>query len=93
MLLGEVMATTEHRGVGIVMGYFQAGSLLQSRATALLAKPVSGFRRGAHPLGALLQHHAAAVLLASLAFLVVSLVRVFTPYAIAQRLGVHPEGE
>jgi len=34
--LGEVMAMTEHRGVGTVMGYFQAGSLLTSRATTLL---------------------------------------------------------
>jgi integrase len=37
--LGEVMAMTEHRGVGTVMGYFQAGSLLTSRATTLLASP------------------------------------------------------
>lgn len=35
--LGEVMAMTEHRGVGTVMGYFQAGSLLSSRASSLLA--------------------------------------------------------
>lgn len=35
--LGEVMAMTEHRGVGTVMGYFQAGSLLSSRASRLLA--------------------------------------------------------
>jgi len=34
--LGEVMAMTEHRSVGTVMGYFQAGSLLNSRATCLL---------------------------------------------------------
>lgn len=34
--LGEVMAMTEHRSVSTVMGYFQAGSLLSSRATALL---------------------------------------------------------
>jgi integrase len=34
--LGEVMAMTEHRGVATVMGYFQAGSLLTSRATDLL---------------------------------------------------------
>jgi integrase len=33
--LGEVMAMTEHRSVGTVMGYFQAGSLLGSRASAL----------------------------------------------------------
>jgi len=37
--LGEVMAMTEHRGVGTVMGYFQAGSLMTSRATTLLASP------------------------------------------------------
>lgn len=37
--LGEVMAMTEHRGVGTVMGYFQAGSLLNSRATELLSAP------------------------------------------------------
>jgi integrase len=35
--LGEVMAMTEHRGVATVMGYFQAGSLLGSRATTLLS--------------------------------------------------------
>lgn len=34
--LGEVMAMTEHRSVGTVMGYFQAGALLSSRATSLL---------------------------------------------------------
>ncbi|VVM84458.1 hypothetical protein PS647_02486 [Pseudomonas fluorescens] len=37
--LGEVMAMTEHRSVGTVMGYFQAGSLLSSRATTLLTAP------------------------------------------------------
>lgn len=31
--LGEVMAMTEHRSVTTVMGYFQAGSLLNSKAT------------------------------------------------------------
>jgi integrase len=36
--LGEVMAMTEHRSVGTVMGYFQAGALLSSRAADLLAK-------------------------------------------------------
>jgi integrase len=35
--LGEVMAMTEHRSVTTVMGYFQAGNLLNSRATELLA--------------------------------------------------------
>lgn len=34
--LGEVMAMTEHRSVPTVMGYFQAGTLLNSRASALL---------------------------------------------------------
>ncbi|MFK3789139.1 MULTISPECIES: site-specific integrase [unclassified Pseudomonas] len=34
--LGEVMAMTEHRSVTTVMGYFQAGSLLDSRASQLL---------------------------------------------------------
>lgn len=34
--LGEVMAMTEHRSVSTVMGYFQAGSLLGSKATTLL---------------------------------------------------------
>jgi integrase len=33
--LGEVMAMTEHRSVGTVMGYFQAGSLMNSRAAQL----------------------------------------------------------
>lgn len=36
MPLGEVMAMTEHRSVGTVMGYFQAGSLLGSKATEFL---------------------------------------------------------
>lgn len=35
--LGEVMAMTEHRSVSTVMGYFQAGSLLGSRASNLFA--------------------------------------------------------
>ncbi len=35
--LGEVMALTEHHSVGTVMGYFQAGTLLNSRATDLLS--------------------------------------------------------
>ncbi|MCW8277245.1 site-specific integrase [Pseudomonas sp. PCH199] len=34
--LGEVMAMTEHRSVATVMGYFQAGSLLNSHAANLL---------------------------------------------------------
>ena len=34
--LGEVMALTEHRGLATVMGYFQAGTLLNSRGTDLL---------------------------------------------------------
>jgi hypothetical protein len=34
--LGEVMAMTEHRSVSTVMGYFQAGALLDSRASKLL---------------------------------------------------------
>lgn len=34
--LGEVMAMTEHRSVSTVMGYFQAGGLLDSRASQLL---------------------------------------------------------
>lgn len=37
--LGEVMAMTEHRSVGTVMGYFQAGALLSSRTTDLLGRP------------------------------------------------------
>lgn len=38
--LGEVMVMTEHRSVGTVMGDFQAGALLDSRATQLLNTPV-----------------------------------------------------
>lgn len=38
--LGEVMAMTEHRSVTTVMGYFQAGSLLDSRATKLLENDI-----------------------------------------------------
>ncbi|MGH8483941.1 MAG: site-specific integrase [Pseudomonas sp.] len=34
--LGEVMAMTEHRSVNTVMGYFQAGTLLGSRAANLM---------------------------------------------------------
>ena len=34
--LGEVMAMTEHRSVTTVIGYFQAGALLDSRASQLL---------------------------------------------------------
>ena len=34
--LGEVMAMTEHRSVATVMGYFQAGAMLSSRATRLM---------------------------------------------------------
>ena len=36
--LGEVMAMTEHRSVGTIMGYFQAGTLLNSRSADLLAQ-------------------------------------------------------
>lgn len=45
--LGEVMAMTEHHSVGTVMGYFQAGTLLSSRATDLLT---SSSAHGAKPL-------------------------------------------
>lgn len=38
--LGEVMAMTEHRSVGTVMGYFQTGTLLDSRASQLLGPAV-----------------------------------------------------
>lgn len=34
--LGDVTAMTDHRRVGTVMRYFQAGSMLNSRATRLL---------------------------------------------------------
>jgi len=33
------MAMTEHRSVSTVMGYFQVGSLLGSRASQLLSDP------------------------------------------------------
>ncbi|MDD2058445.1 site-specific integrase [Pseudomonas sp. GD03860] len=36
--LGEVMAMTEHRSVTTVMGYFQAGALLDSRASQLFGE-------------------------------------------------------
>ncbi|MNG30904.1 hypothetical protein D3C84_1166170 [compost metagenome] len=39
MPLGEVMAMTEHRNVTTVMGYFQAGALLESRASQLYGGP------------------------------------------------------
>lgn len=35
--LGEVMAMTEHRSIPTVMSYFQAGTLLTSRASTLLS--------------------------------------------------------
>lgn len=35
------MAPTEHPGVATVMGYFQAGALLSSRARSLLSPPPS----------------------------------------------------
>lgn len=38
--LGEVMAMTEHRSVSTVMGYFQAGSLLNSSVTRLFPEPL-----------------------------------------------------
>ena len=38
--LGEVMAMTEHRSVGTVMGYFQAGALLSSRVSELLSSSI-----------------------------------------------------
>lgn len=37
--LGEVMAMTEHRSISTVMGYFQAGALLESRASQLYGGP------------------------------------------------------
>ncbi|MBP2839264.1 site-specific integrase [Pseudomonas sp. PNP] len=43
--LGEVMAMTEHRSVGTVMGYFQAGSLLDSRASQLLTNATAAAER------------------------------------------------
>jgi integrase len=36
--MGEIMAMTEHRSVGTMMGYFQAGVLLDSRVTSLLGE-------------------------------------------------------
>lgn len=39
--LGDVMSMTEHRSVNTVMGYFQTGSLLNSRATSLMPFPVN----------------------------------------------------
>lgn len=48
--LGEVMAMTEHRGVSTVMGYFQVGSLLASRATTLLAPTSLDAHSAAPPL-------------------------------------------
>ena len=39
--LGEVMAMTEHRNVGTVLGYFQAGTMLSSRATDLLTPAIA----------------------------------------------------
>lgn len=39
--LGEVMAMTEHRSIPTVMGYFQAGALLGSRASQLLGETIN----------------------------------------------------
>ena len=43
------MAMTEHRGIGTVMGYFQAGSLLTSRAAELLMARLPNTDREAVP--------------------------------------------
>ncbi|VVO22615.1 tyrosine-type recombinase/integrase [Pseudomonas fluorescens] len=43
--LGEVMAMTEHRSVSTVMGYFQAGALLDSRATDLFGPVTDSTKR------------------------------------------------
>ena len=48
--LGEVMAMTEHRSVGTVMGYFQAGTLLNSKATTLLNVPVDNATEQSNPV-------------------------------------------
>lgn len=40
--LGEVMAMTEHRNVGTVLGYFQAGAMLSSQAADLLTSTGAG---------------------------------------------------
>lgn len=47
--LGEVMAMTEHRSVSTVMGYFQAGNLLRSRALGLLDEPDASEKPKASP--------------------------------------------
>jgi len=47
--LGEVMAMTEHRSVGTVMGYFQAGTLLSSRSTDLLGTVVPAVSQNRKP--------------------------------------------
>lgn len=39
--LGEIMAMTEHRSVSTVLGYFQAGALLESQAIQLLKSSTS----------------------------------------------------
>lgn len=50
--LGEVMAMTEHRSVSTVMGYFQAGALLNSRATQLLDITIpSATHSSSRPMG------------------------------------------
>ena len=48
--LGEVMAMTEHRSAGTVIGYFQAGASLSSRASELL-KPTPASSLGLSPQG------------------------------------------
>lgn len=43
--LGDVMAMTEHKNVTTVMGYFQPGSLLTSKATSLIPDEPSDLRQ------------------------------------------------
>jgi hypothetical protein len=44
------MAMTEHRNVGTVLGYFQAGAMLESSATRLLMEPgISRTLKGGEP--------------------------------------------
>lgn len=42
------MAMTGHRSVGTVMGYFQAGALLASRATTLITDSPRSLKIASH---------------------------------------------
>jgi integrase len=59
--LGEVMAMTEHRSVATVMGYFQAGTLLSSRASELLPDIIATKEEAAETVETIFAHNASSL--------------------------------